>query len=158
MTSNNMSIHTPIGSTIMLSLIDFTQQPPSNVFIEWRHALERPVCTIYPTTWLPPMNAEFLRQINAVYTGEEITASGVAERWSFMMFNTSFTFYFNVEDQTFLGYDFFSQDPEQGAVGVKNRFTDVRSSTNASEFEEFIFSVPKECPEYTKHDSPKKDE
>lgn len=53
------------------------------------------------------------------------------EKWNVLLLGNSFTFYFRQNTQELAGYDFFSIDPEQGAVGVSTRFNDITSGERA---------------------------
>lgn len=112
MVSNDMSIPSPIGASIMFSLTDFTLNPPINMFLTWDNITTKPTCWKGAIQTIPPPNATFLRDIMAVYTGsEELPEYGTCEKWSFMQFSTSFTFYFDSSEK-FIGFDFFSLDPQ----------------------------------------------
>ena len=129
--SNNHSQPSPLTSLVTISLIDFTKSPPLNTFFEMGNLVNKSSCATYTASWLPPPSSTFLRDVNAVYAGTEITAEyGLCEKWSFVLAelkNTFFTFYFDSFSNV-VRYDFSSfSDPTQGQgeVGVTNKFYNI---------------------------------
>ena len=127
--SNNRSKPSPLTSSVSISLLDFSKNPPLNTFFEMGNLVNKSTCATYEASWLPPMSSTFLRDVNAVYAGTEITAEyGPCEKWSFILPElpgTVFTFFFD-SFSNIARYDFISLSGSgQGDVGVTNKFYNV---------------------------------
>ena len=150
--SNNRSRPSPLTSSVTISLLDFSKNPPLNTFYEMTNLVNKSSCATYEASWLPPMSSTFLRDVNAVYAGTEITSDyGVCEKWSFMLPQlpgTVFTFFFD-SFSNMARYDFISlSDSEQGAVGVTNKFFNVITGDKTL-LPATIFSGSGKCPQNT---------
>ena len=149
--SNNRSHPSPLTSSVSISLLDFSKNPPLNTFYEMTNLVNKSTCATYEASWLPPMSSTFLRDVNAVYAGTEITSDyGLCEKWSFILPQlpgTVFTFFFD-SFSNMARYDFISSDSEQGAVGVTNKFFNVLTG-NKTLLPTTIFSGSGKCPQGT---------
>ena len=155
--SNNHSQPSPLTSLVSISLLDFTQSPPLNTFFEISNLVNKSSCATYPASWLPPPSSTFLRDVNAVYAGTEITADyGVCDKWSFVLLElpgTVFTFYLD-SYTNMVRYDFIALgDSEQGNVGVTNKFYNIVTG-NKTLLPPTIFDGSGKCPNGTIHRSP----
>lgn len=129
LSSNNHSQPSPLTSSVSISLLDFTKSPPLNTVLELKNLVNGSTCATYEASWLPPFSETFLRDVNAIYAGDEITAEyGVCTKWTFELAQFPgpiFTFYFD-SFANFVRYDFYVLgDPEQGNVGVTNKFYNI---------------------------------
>lgn len=155
--SNNHSQPSPLTSSLSLSLLDFTKNPPLNTFFEMGNLVNKSSCSTYPASWLPPPSSTFLRDVNAGYAGTEITADyGVCEKWSFELSEipgTIFTFYFD-SFTNLVRYDFISlSSSEQGNVGVTNKFFNMVTG-DKNLLPPTIFAGSGQCPNGTISRSP----
>ena len=152
--SNNHSQPSPLTSSVVISLLDFTKTPPINTFFEMGNLVNKSSCMTYTASWLPPSKASFLRDVKAVYAGTEITAEyGICEKWSFMLPElpgTIFTFFIN-SFNILVRYDFISLgNPQQGNVGVTNKFYNM--ITGGKELlPPTIFAGSGQCPPNSTH-------
>jgi len=64
----NQSIPVPPSGLIVMSLLDFTQDPPVNTFYT-RYNLYNYSCETYPVGFPAPPPSDFLRKTDAVYSG-----------------------------------------------------------------------------------------
>ena len=150
--SNNRSEPSPLTSSVSISLLDFSKNPPLNTFFEMGNLVNKSICATYPASWLPPMSTTFLRDVNAVYAGKELTNEyGVCEKWSFILPElpqTVFTFFFDSFSYV-VRYDFISlSDSGQGDVGVTNKFFNIITG-DKSLLPATIFSGSGMCPHNT---------
>ena len=150
--SNNHSDPSPLTSSVSISLLDFSKNPPLNTFYEMTNLVNKSTCATYQASWLPPMSSTFLRDVNAVYAGTEITSDyGVCEKWSFILPQlpgTIFTFFFD-SFSNMARYDFISlSETGQGDVGVTNKFFNVITGDKTL-LPATIFSGSGKCPQNT---------
>ena len=154
--SNNHSQPSQLTSLVSISLLDFTQSPPLNTYFEMGNLVNKSSCSTYPASWLPPPSSTFLRDVNAIYAGTEITEDyGICEKWSFVLPELPgpvFTFY--IDSYTNLvRYDFIVlADSEQGNVGVTNKFYNIITG-NKTLLPPTIFDGSGKCPNGTVHHS-----
>ena len=69
-------------SGVQISLLDFTQDPPLNSYWNKANLSDPGTCQTGPVSGFFIANATFLRDVNAVYAGEESTVNGVLTKWS----------------------------------------------------------------------------
>eukprot|EP00731_Ephydatia_muelleri_P028253 Em0019g1126a len=74
LSSNNHSQPSPLTSSVSISLLDFTKSPPLNTVLELTNLANGSTCATYEASWLPPFSQTFLRDVNAIYAGDEVTA------------------------------------------------------------------------------------
>lgn len=150
LSSNNHSQPSSLASSVSISLLDFTKAPPLNTVLEFVNLANKPSCAVYEASWLPPFSATFLRDVDAIYAGVEITEEyGVCEKWTFEVSEIPgpiFTFYFDAFTNL-VRYDFFVLgDPVQGNVGVTNKFYNVVTG-DKSLLPPTIFDGSGKCPQ-----------
>jgi len=93
----NQSIPIPPSGQVMMSLLDFTQNPPLNTYYI-RYNLVNSSCAEYPIVgFFAPPPSNFLRITDAVYAGNYYLAEyGNCDKWdSFVVANTIIEFYFD---------------------------------------------------------------
>jgi hypothetical protein len=149
MSSNNMSVPSPLEATTMISLIDFTKSPPLNTLVTYNALNSKPSCYTGPGSWLPPMQSTFLRDVGAVFAGTESTPEyGICDKWLFTIPSFGeviFVFYFDQAFQNLVRYDFnVPHDPVQINVGVTTKFFNIVSG-NKTLFPATIFAGSGSC-------------
>ena len=150
LSSNNHSQPSPLTSFVTISLLDFTKSPPLNTVLSLVNLANKSTCAVYEASWLPPFSATFLRDVNAIYAGNEITEEyGVCEKWTFVLVEFPgpiFTFYFD-SFTNLVRYDFYViGDPEQGNVGVTNKFYNIQTGDKTL-LPSTIFDGSGKCPQ-----------
>jgi len=111
---------TVLRSSVAISILDFTVNPPVNYFWEKYTQGLNDTCQIYTDVgFLPPFPSTFLRDINAVYSGQEfVPFFGLCDKWSFFIPDTLITFYFDAAE-TFVRWDLVSSNLQTSVVTLQ---------------------------------------
>ncbi|KAL5463855.1 hypothetical protein EMCRGX_G032798 [Ephydatia muelleri] len=95
LSSNNHSQPSPLTSSVSISLLDFTKSPPLNTVLELTNLANGSTCATYEASWLPPFSQTFLRDVNAIYAGDEVTAEyGLCEKWTFEIAQITWPYFY----------------------------------------------------------------
>ena len=102
------------------SLNDYTGKvfpTPIDTFVEISNVGQVPTCTVYNSTWPPPLPANGLSLLGAIYSGtREIPYYGQVDQWTVVENKAAATFWFS--GGLIVGYQFDANNSDQGQVGV----------------------------------------
>lgn len=135
--------------TLSLGIMDFNAAPPTTTILSVSGLSQAPTCTVYSTSWLPPLAPNYLEQVQAVYRGtapDPNVRGRNLEEWAFIALGTTaFSFFFDSEFRRFVGYSFAnvgsnSSGTGQVDVAVYTQFINVWGADNADFFPDSLFN------------------